>query len=205
LNFKGYAEQVVRDLDNQVTSSRVLSEARAEFNHVQAEAMTGLPVSRVSSNRTPLPSYTERAAYYISADFGGAVPIFPGGGASLAIYAGVNFYFDSVDKEVPLAVDDSFGKRFSLMLGMTLNTIQDSRGTTSGIIGGNSVLLGVGFRLTDYIRVGGGVAGFKQRDPNPAVNETHQLRLAPYISASVDLDVVGIVKDAFSRGRQVAQ
>jgi len=65
-------------------------------------------------------------------------------------------------------------------------------------------LLGVGFRLTDYIRVGGGVADSNRGDPNPAVNETHQLRLAPYISASVDLDVVGIVKDAFSRGRQVA-
>jgi len=145
-------------------------------------------------------TYTERSSFYISADVGMAVPIFAGGGGvDVAPFLGINLYFTGVDKEVPLSVEDSFLKRFSVTGGITLNTIQDSKKTVEGIVNGNALLAGAGFRLTDYLRVGAGAVLLRQSDANPVATGTKHVRATPYLAVSIDVDVAGIVTDNLAK------
>jgi hypothetical protein len=148
---------------------------------------------------TDTPGYTERAVLYISADVGGVLPVFPsGGGADVSAFIGVNVYFTAVDKNVPLAEDGGFLKRFSLTAGWTLNDIRDASGSARGALGGKGLMAGAGLRVTDYLRVGGGAMFVTQRDANPLVSSTH-LRLAPYGAVSIDVDVAGIIRGGISK------
>lgn len=149
--------------------------------------------------KTATPSYTERSAFYISADVGGTLPIFgSSGGTDLAAFLGVSVYFTAVDKDVPLREDDGFWKRFSLTTGWTLTDVQDSRGTAKGILGGKGLMLGGGLRVTDYLRIGTGAMFVRQNDSNPVVANSH-VRAVPYFSLSIDIDVAGTIRGSISK------
>lgn len=148
---------------------------------------------------TASPSYTERSAFYVSADVGGAVPIFGGGGGTdLAAFLGVSVSFTAVDKDIPLTEDDGFWKRVSLTTGWTLSDVQDAKGATKGILGGKGLMLGGGLRVTDYLRLAGGAMFVRQKDSNPVVADTH-VRAVPYLSLSIDIDVVGTIRGSMSK------
>ena len=149
--------------------------------------------------KTATPSYTERSAFYISADVDGTLPIFgSSGGTDLAVFLGVSVSFTAVDKDVPLREDDGFWKRFSLTTGWTLTDVQDSRGTAKGILGGKGLMLGGGLRVTDYLRLGSGAMFVRQNDSNPVVANTH-VRAVPYFSLSIDIDVAGTIRGSISK------
>jgi hypothetical protein len=180
------------------TLNDLLEKLKEKVDSIQVR----LPPARVT---TSLPSYTERSAFYVSADVGGVLSVFHGrggfGGQDLSVFLGVNVYLTAVDKDTPLAKDDGFLKRFSFTTGWTLTDVQDSSGRTKGVLDGKGILVGCGIRATDYLRLGAGAMFVRQEDRNPVVSDTH-LRAVPYVATSIDLDVAGTLRDAFSKYQQ---
>jgi hypothetical protein len=177
------------------TSARLLTDLGKSVDAIQVQLKPSLAM-------TGRPSYTERSTFYMSADVGGVLPVFVGdrgfGGQDISVFLGVNFYLTAVDKNTPLAKDDGFFKRFSFTAGWTLNDVKDSSGRTKGVLDGKGLMVGGGFRATDYLRFGAGAMWVRQNDRNPVVTETH-VRAVPYLAASIDLDVAGTLRDAFKK------
>lgn len=113
-------------------------------------------------------------------------------------YGGTNIYLRPVNKNAPLRTLGSFrqtlSRRFAFTIGLTASSIADdgSGGNTGetrdDLFGSQSLLVGAGLRLTDMIRVGAGALVFKQKDPNPLIDDETTGR-ALYVSVSFDLDV----------------
>ena len=83
---------------------------------------------------------------------------------------------------------------------MTIGAFSDDR--TDPLIGSTSnLMLGLGYRVTESIRLGGGVVGFKKTDPNPLVSRTSPAT-SYYVSVSFDYDVHSLIswfKDLFPK------
>jgi hypothetical protein len=120
-------------------------------------------------------------------------------GADFQPYVAVSMSFIPVDKDVPLAKEGGFLRRFSVLGGFTLAQTKNSDGSIVGVFGGRGILAGVGLRLTDYVRLGAGAVFLRQNDTNKLISDTH-IRVAPYLSLSIDLDVAGVVTGIFSTG-----
>lgn len=128
--------------------------------------------------------------YYVSADLGftylpdidEAVP-----------YAGTNIYFRPVNKNAPLSQRSSFGRRFAITLGVTLDSIADEDGTRKDFSGSQSLLVGAGYRFTESLRFGLGAVVFLKKDPNPLVDD-ETTGVTPYVSVSFDWDVAKTFK-----------
>lgn len=144
---------------------------------------------------------------YISADIGLLVPFFIErdghlADVGLAAYIGVNVYLKPVDKDTPLSLDDGFFKRFALTFGFTVNDLKDADDTVEGVLFGKGILVGAGLRITDHVRLGGGIVVMRQHDRNPAVARK-KLKIAPYANLSVDFDVASAFKRAFTKSSKV--
>lgn len=185
------------------TDAGGFSAAKQALGSAISTLVSSLVVTATIAATAENPSYTEAAPLYISGDVGVAVPLIVNlkhsYGADLDLYVAVSVSFVSIDKDVPLSKEDSFGRRFSLVGGFTLTAIKSSDGSVTGALGGVGILGGAGLRLTDYIRVGGGVVFLRQNDTDKLISDTH-LKVAPYFSLSVDLDVAGVVTGLFSKG-----
>jgi hypothetical protein len=106
---------------------------------------------------------------------------------------GANIYTRPVNTSVSLAALKAEGMltwrhRFSFTLGATLTSI-DEAGERKGIIGSSALVAGVGWRLTDVIRVSAGGLVFEEQNPNPLVTNDFSMAVSPYIGLSFDLDV----------------
>jgi hypothetical protein len=191
-----FAHRAVAALDAERAGRAALDTAIARFDEALTRWTTGRPLLRTRQVTSPLPGYTQRLGYYVSGDLGLAMPFF-GAEPTLVSFIGINFYFAPVDKDRPMDASTAFRERFSLTAGLTLGTLTDAAHTVQGSLGGASALAGVGYRLTDYARLGVGAVLFRQADANPTVRRDH-LRLAPYWALSVDLDVAGTVKGFYT-------
>lgn len=107
-------------------------------------------------------------------------------------YAGTNIYFRPINKDAPL---DQFGgffqtlnRRLSLTLGLTLQGVGDDK-TRDDLFNEQSLLLGLGARMTNSVRLTVGGLLFKERDPNPLVSD-ESLTTTYFFSLSFDIDVV---------------
>ena len=56
-----------------------------------------------------------------------------------------------------------------------------------------NLFVGLGYRLTRSLRLGGGFVLFQKNDENPLVDE-RSLAVTPYVSLSFDVDLVGAFK-----------
>jgi len=144
--------------------------------------------------------FTERAGMYISGSVGMAAPHFRGDGWDMALFVGINLYFAAIDKDIPLHEDDGFSKRFSIVAAYTLTDVNSPSGDAKGALGGKGALLGAALRLTEYAQLGGGAVFVRQSSDNPLLNKT-RVRTAPYLSLSIDIDVVDIVKGIFAKAK----
>jgi len=146
------------------------------------------------------PSYADRFPLYVSADVGFAEFQYLNGKAhpsegELLPYFGLNCYFTPLDKDeaLPGNIFREPGRRFALMAGLTLaSTSGHGALGISGPVSGKVPMLGVGYRLTDYIRLGAGSFMYYQAS-NP-LSDDKKTKAGLYISASMDLDVVGTVE-----------
>lgn len=107
-----------------------------------------------------------------------------------SIYIGTNIYLRPVDKGVPLQTRGGFLRRFAFTIGLAVQDIEDDRSTRRALIGPLSVVLGGGLRVSKYVRLGGGILVFRERDPEtfPLTTRT-SLTGSPYVSAAFDMDV----------------
>jgi hypothetical protein len=111
---------------------------------------------------------------------------------------GTNIYFRPVNRNAPLrslgSFRQTFSRRFSLTLGLTLSSIADDTsagGTQNDLFGNQSLMLGAGLRITDAMRLGTGAIVFKEDDPSPLIAE-EKLNVSYYLSLSFDIDVVSL-------------
>ncbi|MGB2717767.1 MAG: hypothetical protein WBC51_26520 [Vicinamibacterales bacterium] len=120
---------------------------------------------------------------------------------SMVFYAGTNVYFRPINKNAPLRLKGSFGRRFALTIGVTTSVkdasrrAQDLRPAT-GEDGTNSLLLGGGLRVTPSIRVGAGALIFNETDPNPLITQK-SVAATPYVSLAVDINLGALLKNFF--------
>ena len=187
-----------------------LNDAASRFSTAKqalaTEITAALPgistVDRVSSFASP-PTYVQQTTLYISGDIGFMTPFFVNTsnsyGSDASLYVAASFSFIAIDKDVPLRQQDGFARRFSIVAGFTLNTIKNTDATITGALSGKGIMAGAGLRLTDYLRLGAGITLVRQNDVDKLISDTH-LRVVPYVSLSIDADVVGIVTGIFKSG-----
>ena len=86
-------------------------------------------------------------------------------------------------------------QRLALTFGLTVTNMRDEEETRwENLLGEKSNLFfGLGYRLTRSLRLGGGFVLFQKNDENPLVDE-QSLAVAPYVSLSFDVDLVGAFK-----------
>jgi hypothetical protein len=135
-------------------------------------------------------SFQTQSKNYISADTGVAcAPQL----SSCSIYAGTNIYFWPVNKAAPLKQFGSFfsreslKRRVSVTLGLTVQGVGDGK-TRDDLFGKQSLVLGLGARLTNSVRLTAGSLVFKELSPNPLSTDT-KLTTTYFVSLSFDIDV----------------
>lgn len=203
VNLKAYGQRLADALTAELQAELEIARLSVLMRETIRQKRAALPVEVVHGARSARPTYTERATAYISADVGAIFPRFSTGNWGASLFVGVNFSFAPLDKEVSLSDDGGFGKRFSLIAGITITEFRDNADSVTGIAGGGAAVLGMGLRVTDYLRIGAGGVLFRQKHPNPAI-DSMSLRVAPYIAMSVDSDVAGIIKNLLDRGKKNA-
>ena len=142
-------------------------------------------------NRITILSDTE-ADNYVSADIG---MIYAADIGKSASYIGFNYYLLPVNKDVPLSQRGGFLRRFAFSFGITLNGIEDDRGTRENLFKKHALVVGCGYRVSQYIRTGVGILLFRERDPEtfPLTEKTH-IAYTPHFSVTFDINVGKHVK-----------
>jgi hypothetical protein len=197
-NVKNDFEQNLRNA-KVLTDAVVKSDGYAAFRE-QLRAFVN------SSGRTAVATqatFVERFPFWVTADVGVAVGHFFGEGdtskAGPSLYFGLNFYLTELDKAEPCC--HSFSQRFAFIAGLTL-TDPSGVENVDGVIGDRMLMTGAGLRLTDYLRLSGGALYYRQDNPNPLVDDD-KVKAAPYLSLSMDVDVIGTVKAWLDKGQDV--
>lgn len=156
------------------------------------------------------PNYVQRFPLYASGDAGVAVGVLPVRGErprpEIAAYFGLNLYFTPVDKDEPVnqvqRPGRNFWRRVSAVAGISFIHPQINQADlrTDGVLLRQVALSGVGFRATDYLRLGAGALYYTQRSANP-LSDRKYLKVAPYVSISIDVDVIGTIQGWRDRAR----
>lgn len=128
--------------------------------------------------------FDTNSSWYLSADPGLA---WAPGIEKIVPYIGTNIYFRPVNRDTPLSMRGSFGRRFALSIGLTAATVAEA-GKRNDLFGSQALLTGFGYRVTDAIRVGVGGLVFQKEDPNPLISHK-RLGAVPYLSMSFDWNV----------------
>jgi len=105
-----------------------------------------------------------------------------------AAYIGANFHLRPVNKSVPLRQKGGL-RRFAFTVGLTLNSIEDKRGIRSDLYFNQALVLGAGFRVSQYWRISGGGLVFRERDPDSyPLTRRRRTALTPYVAVAFDVD-----------------
>lgn len=203
LNMSSYADRLAEALTEELQVAVEIGRLNRSLRQLIADKKAAIPIEVVNGTRSADPTYTERATAYISADVGTVFPRFSSGNWGASLFVGVNFSFSPVDKDIPLSEDGGFGKRFSIIAGLTITEFRDNAQSVTGVAGGQAALFGVGYRISDYLRLGAGGVLFRQTHPNPAI-DSKSLKVAPYVAVSVDSDIAGLIKNLFESSKKNA-
>lgn len=146
-------------------------------------------------------AFEVRANWYMTMDLGAA---WSPDIEDIFTYAGTNIYFRPVNKKAPLRWSDfrwgqwrsELMKRLSLTIGVVLNELErdgqfqglSQENLTQGLIADKPMIAAGGLRLSDFFRVSAGVLVFKDRNPDPLLDES-RLAWSPLVSFSIDWDV----------------
>lgn len=122
---------------------------------------------------------------YVSADVG--LVYAPTIGRTAAT-VGANFYLRPVNKGVPVSQIGGLG-RFAFTGGLTLNSIEDRRRIRSDLYFNQGLILGAGYRVAQYWRLGAGGLVFRERDPDSyPLTRRRRTALTPYVALTADVD-----------------
>lgn len=138
-------------------------------------------------------SFQTQSRNYISADTG--IVCTPELG-ECNTYAGTNIYFRPINKAAPLNQFGGFfqtlDRRLSATIGLTAQGVGDEK-TRDDLFNNQSLLLGLGARMTNSVRLTAGGLLFKKLDPNPLVDD-ESLTTTYFLSISFDIDVAPLLQ-----------
>jgi hypothetical protein len=136
-------------------------------------------------------SVSSEGGVYVSLDLG---VLYPPELERATLTVGANVYFAPVNKRAPLRAN-GVRQRLALTFGLTVTNMRREEETRwENLLGEKANLfVGLGYRLTRSLRLGGGFVLFQKNDENPLVDE-QSLAVTPYVSLSFDVDLVGAFK-----------
>lgn len=144
--------------------------------------------------------FTTRAQNHISLDLG---LLYAGKIGEVLPYAGANFYTRPVNRNVPLSEVGGFRRRFSLMMGITTSSLQETadggRVLRDDLVANGGLVLGAGYRLSDTARISGGILVFEENSPNPLIDDL-EIATEGFVAISFDVairDLLGNLGAAF--------
>lgn len=158
---------------------------RARLIQVAAAGATAEAQRDVRLEGSSIVDFQSRAKSLISADLGLAAVY----GVGLVPYLGANFYFEPINKAVPLRYRGAAGDRVSLTLGITAQSIARP-GEREDLFGRVGFLAGAGLRFADPVRLTAGGVLLREPPRNPLANR-RPVRVSPFLSLSLDWDVRG--------------
>jgi hypothetical protein len=141
---------------------------------------------------------TPNTGNYASVDLGITIAAATGG-TSMEFWilptVGLNLYGTSVDRTIPLSqLTGTTWQQVRQRVGLTVGTSLTAPGLPGRKVNkpigfGNYPFVGIGVRLTQYLRINGGLTFYDLSDVNPA-SAGRSLRVAPFLGTSLDADVV---------------
>ncbi|WP_158642659.1 hypothetical protein [Chitinophaga japonensis] len=179
---------------------RELDEVIAAKDQAIDELISQYIVSNVRSNRVLSATYPQdfvkQARLYITFDLGLA---YVGRMDRANVYTGLNIYFRPLDKTIPLSHYrepwDFVLSRTSLLLGFSITSVQQDS-VRKGLLDDNKALvLGVGFRLTPWLKINSGGYFYYKLPANPlASTNNYRFAAAPFVSLSIDVDAKSLLQ-----------
>jgi hypothetical protein len=158
-----------------------------EAYHKLQEVTATLARRMVTLSGSNIGSFLTRQRSYLAADFGF---IYAERVGEALPYLGTNIYLFPVNKQAPLGWQDWGWKRYSATIGVTLGKFGKAR--TEPLFSDVNLVTGVGVRLTESLRLGGGVVWFREADENP-LSTSKRTVFSPYGSLSLDYDVNSLI------------
>lgn len=140
-------------------------------------------------------SFETRAKFRITPDFGYVGYGFQKGFNGFTPYLGFQIEFRYFDKNIPfkLIPNKTIWHRLSFNTGITLASLK-KEGQREDLFKDKSLLIGLGLRLSNALRITGGAILFNREDPNPLI-DNKQLGITPFVGLSIDLSLKQLLNE----------
>lgn len=160
--------------------SRTLASRDATLQ-VAAADLTLLAAEDIKLLASSTADYQTRGGWHISANIG--LADFPRL-TEVSPIVGANVYFRAVNRNVPLSYRGGFTRRFSVLVALTTQSLAKN-GEREDLIPSHGLVLGAGYRVTDFVQCNLGALALRSLDEDPTVNKK-TIRLTPYVGVSLD-------------------
>lgn len=122
---------------------------------------------------------------------------FKGSYTAPLLFIGARINLRPLDPELPFSKIrcKSVWHHLSINVGATTNSISDGE-TRFNLMGDVNPVVGIGFRLNNYLNLTSGVLMFEKRNPDVLMTNK-QLAVMPYFGVAIDFDVAKTFKDLF--------
>lgn len=140
-------------------------------------------------------SFETRAKLRVTPDFGYLGYGFQKDFNGITPYLGFQIEFRYFDKNIPfqLIPNKTIGHRLSFFSGVTLASLKKEN-KREDFFSNKSLISGLGFRLSNALRITGGAILFNREDYNPLV-DNKKLALTPCLGLSIDLSIKQLLND----------
>lgn len=149
----------------------------------------------VIAGGTIIYDFKTRAKLQITPDFGYVAYGFQKGFTSFTPYLGFHINFRAVDKNIPFQnyPNKTIWHHLSFMTGWTLAGLAQQN-KRENFFSSNSLLSGLGYKLSNAIRLNAGAMWFYKNDPNPLL-DNRKIACTVYTGISIDLDIKEFLQD----------
>jgi hypothetical protein len=173
------------ELRNRYDRARGAPEERTKAIQALADLISLETVDATSIRASTIANVDTNKTNYVSAEAGFlAMPR----QREAATYIGTNIYFRPINPKAPLSRFGGFGRRVSMTVGLTVNSIADTEATRFDLFGSQALIVGFGVRVSEVLRLSAGTVVFKKLDENPFVTRK-SYAFEPYVAFSVDLNM----------------
>lgn len=148
---------------------------------------------------THIYSFETRTRYSVNLDFGAIGYYGNDGFWGITPYMGIHVELRYFDKDVPFRLVPKSSPRFlhlshwSLAAGITQGSLAKD-GVRTDFFKKTSFFTGVGYRLTNALRLNFGALWYNKLDPNPLLDKK-RLAAVPYFGLSIDLQVRKLIQN----------
>lgn len=208
----GTFSQLVNDLDQcmiilneGLIKLKNISATKSEFLATLSRENVNVNSSNSNNGTTDVFDFKTRSKFRIVPDFGliaafTNTPVDFRSGTTFAPYLGFHINFRPINKDIPfrLVRYKTVAHRLSFMAGLTLTSIK-SENQREDLFGSRSLVTGLGFRMSNAVKIAVGGLWYKALDTNPLL-DNKKTSVAPFIGVSFDLEIkelLGGIVDLF--------